>query len=74
LFRQRLYQIIAGYEDANDADRLRYARCNKYSARSTAARHASTMKATEETVRAQHRFLRGVFGISAAAQEASGLD
>ena len=22
LFRQRLYQIIAGYEDANDADRL----------------------------------------------------
>jgi len=24
LFRQRLYQIIAGYEDANDADRLRY--------------------------------------------------
>ena len=23
LFRQRLYQIIAGYEDANDADRLR---------------------------------------------------
>jgi hypothetical protein len=24
LFRQRIYQIIAGYEDANDADRLRY--------------------------------------------------
>jgi hypothetical protein len=24
LFRQRLYQIIAGYEDANDADRLRH--------------------------------------------------
>src|ERR1700719_4650294 len=24
LFRQRLYQVIAGYEDANDADRLRY--------------------------------------------------
>jgi hypothetical protein len=22
--RQRLYQIIAGYEDANDADRLRH--------------------------------------------------
>jgi hypothetical protein len=22
--RQRLYQIVAGYEDANDADRLRY--------------------------------------------------
>jgi hypothetical protein len=27
LFRQRLYQIIAGYEDANDADRLRHASC-----------------------------------------------
>src|SRR5258708_8040236 len=24
LFRQRLYQIIAGYEDTNDADRLRH--------------------------------------------------
>ena len=24
LFRQRIYQIIAGYEDANDADRLRH--------------------------------------------------
>jgi len=24
LFRQRLYQIVAGYEDANDADRLRH--------------------------------------------------
>jgi len=24
LFRQRLYQIIAGYEDVNDADRLRH--------------------------------------------------
>src|SRR2546428_544409 len=24
LLRQRLYQIVAGYEDANDADRLRY--------------------------------------------------
>src|SRR6266849_4202605 len=24
LLRQRLYQIIAGYEDANDADRLRH--------------------------------------------------
>ena len=24
LFRQRLYQIIAGYQDVNDADRLRY--------------------------------------------------
>jgi hypothetical protein len=24
LFRQRLYQIIAGYEDADDADRLRH--------------------------------------------------
>ena len=24
LFRQRLYQIIAGYEDANDANRLRH--------------------------------------------------
>ena len=24
LFRQQIYQIIAGYEDANDADRLRY--------------------------------------------------
>jgi Transposase DDE domain group 1 len=24
LFRQRLYQTIAGYEDANDADRLRH--------------------------------------------------
>src|ERR1017187_5076225 len=24
LFRQRIYQIIAGYEDANDADLLRY--------------------------------------------------
>jgi hypothetical protein len=24
LFRQRLYQIITGYEDANDADRLRH--------------------------------------------------
>ena len=24
LFRQRLYQIIAGYEDANDSNRLRY--------------------------------------------------
>ena len=24
LFRQRLYQIIAGYQDANDADRLRH--------------------------------------------------
>ena len=23
LFRQRIYQIVAGYEDANDADRLR---------------------------------------------------
>jgi hypothetical protein len=23
LFRQRLYQIIAGYEDTNDTDRLR---------------------------------------------------
>ena len=24
LFRQRLYQIIAGHQDANDADRLRH--------------------------------------------------
>ena len=24
LLRQRIYQIVAGYEDANDADRLRY--------------------------------------------------
>src|SRR5262250_3796102 len=24
LFRQRIYQIVAGYEDANDADRLRH--------------------------------------------------
>ena len=24
MFRQRLYQIIAGYGDANDANRLRY--------------------------------------------------
>jgi hypothetical protein len=24
LLRQRLYQIVAGYEDANDADRLRH--------------------------------------------------
>jgi len=24
LFRQRIYQIIAGYEDVNDADRLRH--------------------------------------------------
>ena len=24
LFRQRVYQLIAGYEDANDADRLRH--------------------------------------------------
>jgi hypothetical protein len=24
LFRRRLYQFIAGYGDANDADRLRY--------------------------------------------------
>ena len=24
LFRQRIYQIIAGYEDANDADGLRH--------------------------------------------------
>jgi len=24
LFRQRLHQIVAGYEDANDADRLRH--------------------------------------------------
>jgi hypothetical protein len=24
LLRQRIYQIIAGYEDANDADRLRH--------------------------------------------------
>jgi hypothetical protein len=24
LLRQRVYQIVAGYEDANDADRLRY--------------------------------------------------
>jgi hypothetical protein len=24
LLRQRLYQIMAGYEDANDADRLRH--------------------------------------------------
>ena len=24
LFRQRIYQVIAGYEDANDADRLRH--------------------------------------------------
>ena len=24
LFRQRIYQFVAGYEDANDADRLRH--------------------------------------------------
>jgi hypothetical protein len=24
LLRQRIYQIVAGYEDANDADRLRH--------------------------------------------------
>jgi len=26
LLRQRLYQIVAGYEDTNDADRLRHDR------------------------------------------------
>ena len=31
LFRQRLYQIIAGYEDTNDADRLRVDRSLKRS-------------------------------------------
>src|ERR1700730_14072678 len=33
------------------------------------AARTSAMKAMEETVRAQHRFLRGVFGIRAAAQK-----